>query len=158
MASTDRSVIQRPAPDLRGRQTRHESAQITILQWPENEVPVIGQQTIAENTNEDLPLRLGHHLLESRVIRGRITSNGKPVADREIRSRSVDAGGSLAYDPKARTASDGTFELKCLRPGKHYVQADPLHIPAEIDPKGYKIVDVKAGAVVDNVNLDFKGN
>jgi hypothetical protein len=55
-----------------------------------------------------------------------------------------------------RTAADGTFELRFVRPGKHIVHVEPLVLPPESDPKGFRVVEVEAGAVVDNVNLDFK--
>jgi beta-lactamase regulating signal transducer with metallopeptidase domain len=91
------------------------------------------------------------------VIRGRLTSVGKPVADREVRLQRLDERESFFFQPTTWTAADGTFELRFVSPGKHYVQANPLYTPPTSDPKGVRVVEMKSGEVVENVSWDFKG-
>lgn len=91
------------------------------------------------------------------VIRGRLTSMGKPVADREVGVECVDERESLFFQPTTYTAADGTYELKFISPGQHYVYANPLYRPPTADPKGIRVIDVKSGGIFENVSWDFKG-
>lgn len=90
------------------------------------------------------------------VIRGRLTHQGKPVADRVVYTQSVDRCDHAHFEPTVRTSADGTFELKFVRPGQHYVLAEPRYSPPSFDPKGYEIVEVKSGDITEGVNLKIK--
>ena len=53
-------------------------------------------------------------------VRGRVVdSNGNPVADREVRASAADRLENRYYDPAVKTAADGTFDLKFIRPGSN---------------------------------------
>ena len=69
MSRADRMMIQVPASDVSRGEPLRKSAQIAVLDGPQDQMPMIGHQTIAENPHEDLLLRLGQHLFEGRIIR-----------------------------------------------------------------------------------------
>ncbi len=90
------------------------------------------------------------------VIRGKVTSFGKPVAGREVRAQDFDKLENRYYDPTVTTAADGTYELKFVRPGKHYVQAKPFWYD-DADPKGSCVVEVEAGDTLEDVDFTVEG-
>jgi beta-lactamase regulating signal transducer with metallopeptidase domain/thiol-disulfide isomerase/thioredoxin len=88
-------------------------------------------------------------LTKPAIIRGKVTLGGRALAGREVRTHSFDKRENRYYDPTTRTDKDGSFELKFVRPGKHYLQVEPFWLSAEDAPGGSKIVEVKAGETLD---------
>ncbi len=71
------------------------------------------------------------------IVRGRVQdANGKPVAKHRVQAQASDKRGNRYYDPTSETNERGEFELRFVRPGKHYVQAEPFWMAAEDGPKG----------------------
>lgn len=60
--------------------------------------------------------------IEGRVVR----PDGSPAADVEVKSQAADFAGNRYYDPTTKTDAEGRFVLEHVRPGKHYVQAEPF--------------------------------
>jgi hypothetical protein len=87
------------------------------------------------------------------VVRGRVTLDGKPVANREVRTHAFDKWENRYYDPTTRTDKNGNFELRYVRPGKHYLQVEPFWLSAESAPSGSKIIEVQSGQVLDSQDL-----
>ena len=92
-------------------------------------------------------------LTEPAIVRGRVLQDGKPVAAREVRTHAFDKRENRYYDPTTRTDDEGRFELKYVRPGKHYLQVEPFWLSAEEAPGGSRIIEVKAGETLDGVEL-----
>jgi hypothetical protein len=96
-------------------------------------------------------------LTQPATVRGRVVVGGRPVFDREVRSHDFHKRENRYYDPTTKTKEDGTFELRFVRPGKHYLQAAPFWLSAEdalLDsPKSTKIIFVKAGEVLEGIEL-----
>ena len=64
-------------------------------------------------------------------VRGRVVDgNGSPIADREVRASAADRLENRYYDPSVKTAADGTFELKFIRPGEQFIQIAPFWLDA----------------------------
>ena len=61
---------------------------------------------------------------------------GNPVADREVRAEPTARDENRYYDPTTKTGPDGTFTLKFVRPGEHYIQAAPFWLEARQAPRG----------------------
>jgi hypothetical protein len=87
------------------------------------------------------------------VIRGQVIVDGRGVGNRGVRTHAFDKRENRYYDPTTQTKEDGTFELSFVRPGKHYLQAEPFWLSAENAPLGSKIIDVKAGEVLEGIEL-----
>jgi thiol-disulfide isomerase/thioredoxin len=92
-------------------------------------------------------------LTQPAVIRGRVTFAGKPAANREVRTHAFDKLENRYYDPTTTTDADGRFELKFVRPGKHYLQVEPFYLSAEEAPQGTRIIEVEAGQVLEGQDL-----
>ncbi len=92
------------------------------------------------------------HLTQPATIRGRVHSDGN-VAGLDVRAHAFDTRENRYYDPTTKTAADGTFELKFVRPGKHYVQVEPFWLRAAEAPAGSQMVQVEAGQVLEGVEL-----
>jgi protocatechuate 3,4-dioxygenase beta subunit len=94
-------------------------------------------------------------LTQPGTVKGKVLdSSGSPVADHRVRSHAFDKLGNRYYDPKVRTDAEGNFEIKFIRPGKHYIQAYPFWLTAERGPgHGCKIVTVTGGETVGNIKL-----
>jgi beta-lactamase regulating signal transducer with metallopeptidase domain/thiol-disulfide isomerase/thioredoxin len=88
-------------------------------------------------------------LTKPAIIRGKVTLGGRPLAGREVRTHAFDKRENRYYDPTTRTDKDGAFELKFVRPGRHYLQVEPFWLSAEDAPGGSKIVEVKAGETLE---------
>ncbi len=112
-----------------------------------------GVSEVMQTTPGQVIENLDLQLTVPAVIRGRVTRNGKPVADREVRAHDFHQRENRYYDPTVRTQADGTFELKFVRPGKHYVQAHPFWLNAAEAPEGTKTIEVKAGDVLEDIEL-----
>ncbi len=89
------------------------------------------------------------------VVRGRVEdANGQPVAKHRVRAQSADKRESRYYDPTTETNERGEFELRFVRPGKHYVQAEPFWITAEDGPKhAWKLVTAESDRPTEGVLL-----
>ena len=92
-------------------------------------------------------------LTEPATVKGRVLLNGKGVGGRDVRAHAFDKRENRYYDPTTQTRDDGTFELKFIRPGKHYVQVEPFWLTAEDAPQGSKEVELKAGEVLEGIEL-----
>jgi hypothetical protein len=92
-------------------------------------------------------------LTKPATIRGRVLMGGRPAAQRDVRTQAFDKRENRYHDPTTRTKADGTFELRFVRPGKHYLQVEPFWLNAQEAPQGSKIVEVKAGETLDGVEL-----
>jgi hypothetical protein len=68
-------------------------------------------------------------------VRGRVTdAGGKPVVGREVRVSAADRLENRYYDPTTTTAADGSFTLKFIRPGEHFIQVAPFWLDARQAP------------------------
>jgi len=66
------------------------------------------------------------------VVRGRVVDGaGAPLADHRVRTQAADRLANRYYDPQTTTDENGEFELRFVRPGRHYVQADPFWLVAD---------------------------
>lgn len=111
-------------------------------------------QTKPGQVIENLDLKL----TKPALVRGKVTSFGNPVANREVRSHDFEKRENRYYDPTVKTKADGTFELKFVRPGKHYVQAAPFSLDASnAEQKWSVIVEVEAGDVIEDIELQVEG-
>ncbi|APW63795.1 carboxypeptidase regulatory-like domain-containing protein [Paludisphaera borealis] len=90
------------------------------------------------------------------TVRGRVTdAQGRPVAGRDVRASAADRFENRYYDPTVKTASDGTYELKFIRPGEQFIQISPFWLDARQSPEGTSRAETLAvGASKDSV--DFK--
>jgi len=69
--------------------------------------------------------------------RGRVTdAEGRPIRDREVRAGAADRLENRYYDPTAKTAADGSYELKFIRPGEQFIQVAPFWLDARRAPTG----------------------
>lgn len=96
---------------------------------------------------------LNLQLTDPVTVRGRVLSGGKPAANREVRAHSALRDENRYYDPTTKTDSDGKFELRFVRPGKHYIQAEPFWLDATQAKNGSALVDLKPGEVLENLEL-----
>ncbi len=92
-------------------------------------------------------------LTEPATVKGRMLLGGRGVGGRDVRAHAFDKRENRYYDPTTQTREDGTFELKFIRPGKHYVQVEPFWLTAEDAPQGSKLVELKAGEVLEGIEL-----
>ncbi len=88
-------------------------------------------------------------------VKGKVLdSSGNPVPNHKVRSHAFDKLGNRYYDPTTRTDKNGNFEIKFIRPGKHYVQAYPFWLTAEQAPeKTTKIIKIEPGETIYEVEL-----
>jgi Carboxypeptidase regulatory-like domain len=71
------------------------------------------------------------------TVRGRVTdAGGRPVPGRQVRASAADRLENRYYDPTATTADDGSYELKFIRPGEHFIQVAPFWLDARQAPEG----------------------
>ncbi len=89
------------------------------------------------------------------VVRGRVEdASGQPVAKHRVRAQAADKRESRYYDPTTETNERGEFELRFVRPGKHYIQAEPFWLTAEQGPKSaWRIVEANPDRPVEGVEL-----
>ena len=95
------------------------------------------------------------HLGKPASVKGKVLdSSGNPVPNHKVRSHAFDKLGNRYYDPTTRTDENGNFEIKFIRPGKHYVQAYPFWLTAEQAPeKTSKIIKLEPGETIYEVEL-----
>jgi protocatechuate 3,4-dioxygenase beta subunit len=69
------------------------------------------------------------------TVRGKVVDEkGRPVANREVRASAADKLENRYYDPTTTTKEDGTFELRFIRPGEHFIQVAPFWLSADQAP------------------------
>lgn len=88
-------------------------------------------QTKPGEVVEDVKLQLSQPC----IVRGRVQdANGQPVAKHRVLAQAADKRESRYYDPTTETNERGEFELRFVRPGKHYIQAEPFWLTVEDGP------------------------
>ena len=94
-------------------------------------------------------------LIRPATVRGRVTdADGRPVPGREVRASAADQRGNRYYDPTVTTATDGTYELKFIRPGNHFIQVAPFWLDARQAPEGTsRAVTLTPGESKDGVDF-----
>jgi hypothetical protein len=94
-------------------------------------------------------------LTKPATVRGKVVdAQGKPVAYREVRAHAAEKLENRYYDPTTTTKPDGTFELRFIRPGEHFIQAAPFWLTAEEAPdKSTRRLRLKAGETLDAIEL-----
>ena len=72
------------------------------------------------------------------TVRGRVVdaATGRPIANREVRASAADKRENRYYDPTTKTEADGSFTLRCIRPGEQFIQAAPFWLYAADAPNG----------------------
>jgi hypothetical protein len=117
--------------------------------WANSVLPPI--QTVPGTEITDVTLTL----TKPATVRGKVVDEQrKPVAHREVRAHAVDKQENRYYDPTTTTKEDGTFELRFVRPGEHYIQAAPFWLTAEEAPSNStRRVRLAAGETVEAIEL-----
>jgi protocatechuate 3,4-dioxygenase beta subunit len=89
------------------------------------------------------------------IVRGKVVdADDKPVPKHRVRTHAADKLENRYYDPETRTNENGEFELRFVRPGEHFVQADPFWLVAEqADGDASQRITVEAGQTVDGIKL-----
>ena len=83
-----------------------------------------------------------------------VDKQGNPMPYCEVRAHAVDKQENRYYDPTTKTAADGTFELKFIRPAEQFIQAAPFWLDAEQSPVGSsKRLNLEAGQTLKDVQL-----
>lgn len=108
-------------------------------------------QTNPGNVINDIVIKL----TEPAAVKGTVVDNsGKAVPNNQVRASAFDKLENRYYDPTARTDANGNFEIKFIRPGKHYIQAAPFWLYAEQAPEGTsQIVTVSENQLLEGVKL-----
>jgi protocatechuate 3,4-dioxygenase beta subunit len=94
-------------------------------------------------------------LTQPGTVKGTVVdSSGNPIPNHQVRACAFDKLENRYYDPAVRTDVNGNFEIKFIRPGKHYIQASPFWLSAEQAPEGTsQIVTVSEKQLLDGVKL-----
>jgi protocatechuate 3,4-dioxygenase beta subunit len=118
--------------------------------WANGVLPPI--RTKPGDALQDVEIRL----TRPATVRGRVLdTEGRPIANREVRASAADRLENRYYDPTVKTKSDGTYELKFVRPGEHFIQVAPFWLDAEQAPNGTSnTLTLKQGETQEGV--DFK--
>src|SRR5580692_6272610 len=70
-------------------------------------------------------------LTKGATVHGKVVdATGKPMAFHEVRASAADKLENRYYDPTTKTKQDGTYELRFIRPGEHFIQAAPFWLTA----------------------------
>ena len=93
-------------------------------------------------------------LTRGAIVRGNVASLDEGAPPREVRAHPADLRGNRYYDPTVDVQPDGTFELRGLRPGKHYIQVSPFWLAAKNAEYGSSVmIEVSDGEVIEDVEL-----
>jgi thiol-disulfide isomerase/thioredoxin len=94
-------------------------------------------------------------LTRGATVRGRVVADGgRVVGNREVRSEPVDLRENRYYDPTVKVRSDGSFELKFIRPGKQYIQVSPFWLATTEAPGRSSVeLELKPAEVREGVEL-----
>jgi hypothetical protein len=65
---TDGMAVEVPASDVCGGQALHEAAELGVMAWPEDEMPVIGHQAIGEKAHVQALKRLSQQCDKRGVV------------------------------------------------------------------------------------------
>ncbi|HDY90466.1 MAG TPA: hypothetical protein ENH82_20400 [bacterium] len=89
------------------------------------------------------------------TVRGQVKDeNGKPLSQHQVRAHAADLKANRYYDPLTRTDDQGNFTINFIRPGKHFIQADPFWLSAKEAPEwSTETVTLKSGEVRDGIIL-----
>ena len=95
------------------------------------------------------------HLNRICTVRGTVKDkDGNPVAGNQVRAHAADLKANRYYDPTSRTDENGNFELRFIRPGKHYIQTDPFFLVANEAPDVMsKMVELESGEAKEGIEL-----
>jgi protocatechuate 3,4-dioxygenase beta subunit len=98
---------------------------------------------------------IGLQLTRPGIVRGKVVdADGKPVPKHRVRTHAADKLENRYYDPETRTNENGEFEFRFVRPGEHFVQADPFWLADEnANSDTSKRITVEAGETVDGIVL-----
>ncbi len=79
-----------------------------------------------------------------------------PSAKREVRACATDRLGNRYYDPTVTTTDDGSYELKFMRPGEHFIQVAPFWLDPRQAPEGTsRVITLAHGETKDGVNFQL---
>lgn len=94
------------------------------------------------------------------TVRGKVTAEeGQKLGGLEVRAHAFDKRGNRYYDPIVKTDDNGEFEIQFIRPGKHYIQVEPMWLNVEEGPaESYKFIEVKEGETKDGIKLEYVGD
>lgn len=118
--------------------------------WANGVGPMIETTAGQEIDNVEL------HLSRPGTIRGRLVDKtGKPVARAPVHSIDVDGREGVYHHPIGRSDSEGNFEIRFVRPGRHRVyRGRPNGTPATaINDPAVPIVEVRSGETTDAGNV-----
>jgi beta-lactamase regulating signal transducer with metallopeptidase domain/protocatechuate 3,4-dioxygenase beta subunit len=90
------------------------------------------------------------------MVRGKVkATDGRKVGGLAVRAHAHDKRGNRYYDPTTKTKDDGTFEVRFIRPGKHYIQVEPFWLTAEqAQPQTTVIVELDEGEMKEGIQLE----
>jgi beta-lactamase regulating signal transducer with metallopeptidase domain/protocatechuate 3,4-dioxygenase beta subunit len=94
-------------------------------------------------------------LTKPATVHGQVVDGqGKPVAYHKVRAHAADGRESRHYDPTTASREDGSFELRCVRPGEQFIQAGPFWWRVEQSPAHTtRKVGLAAGEMVEGIDL-----
>ena len=107
-------------------------------------------------TFRDVELRL----TRPAAVRGRVTdADGRPVpGGREVCASAADRRENRYYDPTVTTANDGSYELRFIRPGEHFIQVASFWLDAREAPEGTsRALTLTPGESKDGVDSRIPG-
>jgi hypothetical protein len=118
-------------------------------QWANGVLPPI--KTTPGQEIKDVTLTL----TKPATVQGKVVdAAGKPLAFHEIRAHAADKLENRYYDPTTTTKEDGSFELRFIRPGEHFIQAAPFWLSADgAPPNSTRRLRLAADETVDGVVL-----
>ena len=132
----------------------HDGKHMEWRKWANGVLPPI--RTKAGEEIKDVTLKL----TPGATVRGRVVNaKGKPVAYREVRAQAADRRENRYYDPTTETKEDGTFEIRFIRPGEHFIQVAPFYLLAkDAEGKGSRRIKLKENERVEGIELVAAGS
>jgi hypothetical protein len=83
-----------------------------------------------------------------------VTPDGKACKGIAVRATAADFCGNRYFNPSAVTDENGRFTLEYLRPGKHYIQAQPFWLdPRQAPARSCKLVKVSPESRLNDIQL-----
>ena len=143
-----------PASGSRGYNlVAHDGKYLEWRTWANGVLPVIHTQP--GDTLRDVEIRLSRPA----TVRGRVTdAAGRPVAKREVRASAADLLENRYYDPTVKTAKDGTYELRFIRPGEQFIQVTPFWLDPRQAPEGTsRTLALTTGESRDGIDFPASG-
>lgn len=111
---------------------------------------------------DPLPTRPGQkvtdydfQLTRGATVRGKVLLKDEAgTVARQVRAHPADLRGNRYYDPTVDVQADGSFELRGLRPGKHFIQVSPFWLSAKDSPDGNSVtIEVADGEIEEGIEL-----